>query len=121
MCGSWIGHYVMDDPSSPTGVNYHTHGFLNHPDIQIVLPIKQSSCAYLAGRVHERIVAGEKFKEGDVVSGISKNFNVTFIEVREMNRMVLRLILPAPNGALSIQELVDQHPDYSLQWNEVPC
>jgi hypothetical protein len=38
----WNAHYTVGDPQTPTGVNYHTHGFVesfNHPDIQIVLNV----------------------------------------------------------------------------------
>ena len=79
----WIGHGVYGDPQSPTGMNWHTHGFevIGHLNIQFVFA-PPKLCEELAARIYQAIIGGRKFCEGEHVSGIVKNFDVTFIKVK---------------------------------------
>lgn len=92
----WIVHFVVDDDTSPTGFNYHTHGLTryDHMDLQIVIPLPEKVAMGLFHTMADRIKEGEKFNHGDVVSGIAKNFDVKFYEAVESERPVLRVIIP---------------------------
>jgi len=119
----WYAHAVMADSQSPTGFNYHTHGFrqtLGHMDVQIVLPMTQEKCHSIAGTIYDRIKVGANFAAGESVDGIIENFKVSFIKVQEGGRDVLRVILPGRNGEVEPTKLSDdEEPEYSLQWNTV--
>ena len=113
----WFAHYVFDSPGSPTGIDYHTHGFpekFGCPDIQIVLPVKTerlhgiTHCVADLLKTGVKIAAGENFRE--ILGG---GFEVTFAEATEGDRTVLRMIIPDASGKLNQDELVE---DFWLQW-----
>lgn len=96
----WYSHYVMDE-----GVcNLHTHGIqetFEHPDFQIVIAIPPRTAGSIFWRLANLIKEGKKFEAGQIAEGIiGNNLKVTFIEVNEGNRRVLRIILPDKNGTL---------------------
>lgn len=119
----WYAHIVAGDPQSPTGFNYHTHGFretLDHPDIQIVLPIRGEHCHSLAANLFRQIKEGKRFADKGQTTirhadGKSE-FVVKFIEVKESGRDVLRVILPNPDGKHDPVHLGDNDTEYALQW-----
>jgi hypothetical protein len=96
----WYAHYVQDDESYPLGVNYHTHGLVEHfqhPDLQIVMPADPELAHKLFCVIVDLIKDGEKFSDGQEVkypAGLCGRFH----EVEETGRKVLRLILPDFDG-----------------------
>lgn len=98
----WYAHFV-DMPDLGI-INCHTHGILelcDHFDLQIIVPLLPQTTLTILHTICNRIKAGEKFKSGDVVSDIIKNFNITFIDAIEGDRTVLRIILPDKYGNLT--------------------
>ena len=119
----WYAHIIESgDPSTPSGFNYHTHGFektADHLDFQIVFPlIIPETCHAIAEELYKEITQhGKRYEEGDRAKGIIHGFEVTFIKVRECDRDVLRVILPNAEGCLTVGELSEsENPAYSLQW-----
>ncbi len=127
----WYAHIVNEDPDSPTGFNYHTHGFVtaNHLNIQIVLPIHPDICHAIANIIYRRIkIRGQKFQAGkryskiiepDGVAGVGeddKEYEVMFIKVTECGRPVLRIIFPDKEGNVLARDMIAESPDYALQW-----
>lgn len=103
----WIIHLVSNDaPCACCGktenkfpvyiCNAHTHGMerYNHLDFQIVLDIPAEDVGYLLNTMGERVRAGEKFKDGDVVKGLFLDCDVRLMRIKETGRDVLRLIIP---------------------------
>jgi len=112
---NWVGDFVSD-PRYPYGLNAHTHGItetLNHPDFQVVLNVNPGTIEHFFNLLVERIKAGEKFEAGKEYDGLVQGMKLTFIEVLEQDRTVLRLIFPDENGELSREtnELADQYAE----------
>lgn len=124
----WYAHIVVGDPQSPTGVNYHTHGFeetLGHRDLQIVLPgMSKDQCHRLASELYSQIKGGRKFRNNSETTVLAEargpghsSYRVKFIEVKESGRLVLRVVLPTPDGYLEPKDVGDNDdPAYALQW-----
>lgn len=115
----WYCHIIMDADDSPTGFDFHTHGFedtVDHPDIQIILPIDIKICHSLAAGIYDEIKNGRHIKVQEKNSGIVSNLDVMFIKVQECDREVLRLILPDEDGHLLARDMTADPPDYALQW-----
>lgn len=100
----WYAHLVQDDTNLFFGFNCHTHGIqenLHHPDLQIVLPMDAQTCLGILHSVVAKIREGKQFKHGDMVEGIIQDgYKVLFINARECDRNVLRIILPDKDGNL---------------------
>lgn len=99
----WFAHCVPGGDNTPCGgFNYHTHGLetsWNHPNIQIVLPLRFETAHHIVADIVERIKGGERFEPNkdyaDIVGG---GYMVRFIEAKECGRSVLRLVIPDKNG-----------------------
>ena len=105
-------HYVNEGES----IDVHTHGLaesLNHPDLQILLSLDPQTSHHIINGVVDRIREGESFSDGMVVEGLIKNFPVKFIDAKEGNRDILRIILPDPNGKLDLDEIDEK---YAIQY-----
>ena len=97
-CG-FFSHFV--DEELDGFVNYHTHGFSktwNHPDFQMVIPIEHALANEIFWDFAERVKNGEKFKPGDQVDKVIRNYPVRLARATEGNREVLRIIYPDKNG-----------------------
>ena len=110
-------HYVSPIPGSEF-VNFHTHGFRkswDHPDFQIIIPIPPKVGHSLFWDLVDRVKAGEKFKDGDEVDELVRNFPVRLVTARETGRDVLRIIIPDKDGRFpgdaGVSELFSQQPD----------
>lgn len=96
----WFAHAVPH--------NYHTHGFevtFSHPDVQIVMPIDPRISHGIANVIVERLRKGKRFHHGDIVAGLIKGYNVRFVDAKENDRKVLRIILPDAAGHLLPEQL----------------
>lgn len=76
--------------------NAHTHGMelYNHQDFQLVLNYPPNIIGYILNTLGLRVQAGERFKAGDMVSGIFEDCDVRLDEFEETGRTVLRVIVP---------------------------
>jgi hypothetical protein len=105
----WIVHFIgSDDPATPTGVNYHTHGLtdaFNHLDLQVVISLGQNTAHGIFKSAIDQIKEGRKFAHGDVVDRIVKGYNVKFVTATEGGRNLLRIILPDQNGSLDYADM----------------
>lgn len=112
----WYAHYVPDDKSCPFEMNYHTHGFqesYGHLDMQICLPVSPEICQSIISNLLDLIKKGRKFQESDIVGGIIRDFDITFLKALENDREVLRIILPDQHGNLSKETMTGF---YIFQW-----
>lgn len=116
----WYVHYVGSDRDVPTGYNAHTHGLVekyNHPDLQIVCPLPPRVAHGTFWNIVDRIAAGEKFKAGDVVSDIAGNgYKVKFVNAWEVDRPVLRVIIPDKDHNLDRDTLTG---NFELQYADL--
>lgn len=76
--------------------NAHTHGMANygHMDFQMVLHLPHHEIARILNTLGLRVQDGERFKAGDMVSGIYEDCQIRLDEFEETGRKVLRVIIP---------------------------
>lgn len=122
----WYAHMVLEDDVSPTGFNYHTHGFsetVNHKDFQIVLPMSAEMCQTISEVLYYLIEEkGKKFEHGARFDGLIESNHdeplvVMFIEVTEDDRQVLRIVFPDTEGNLLPKDMSIDEPNFALQWS----
>ena len=129
----WIIHYVTNgevcaccgevENSFPKYMcNAHTHGLdkYGHLDFQIVLAMNPQIVGFILNDMGLRVQAGEKFKSGDVLSDVlADNYEVRLIEVEEVNRKVLRILIPDKNhhfpGDTDCQYLYNRQKEFITQ------
>jgi hypothetical protein len=108
----WLAHIVTDDPTSPTGFNWHPHGLqerYDHRDFQIVCPLPPKVAHQIGTTLADRVKAGETFGSGQKLAQIVKGeMLVKLIAATECGRPVLRVILPDPRGKLDLGEIDEQ-------------
>ena len=80
----------------PGTCNFHTHGMgrYNHMDFQMTLGYPHKEICRILNTLGLRVQAGERFKNGEMVSGIYEDCGVRLTEFEETGRMVLRVIIP---------------------------
>lgn len=101
-------HTPFDDPTTPIGVNIHTHGLPdthNHLDFQIVVGLDPATVLGIFLGLVDRIKKGERFRDDQVVEGVIEDRKVKMLEVDESGRQVLRIILPDPDGEVEIDKM----------------
>ena len=116
----WIIHYVFDDKTEGCFpefmINAHTHGLekYNHLDFQVVLEMPPALTGNLLNEMGLRVQRGERYKDGDIVSDLLQNgYDVRLVEREEMDRKVLRLLIPDENNRFPEDKLC-QYP-YNFQ------
>ena len=99
----------------PGTCNCHTHGMerYNHPDFQMTLAYPMQEIGRILNTMGLRVQAGERFQNGDMVSGIYEDCDVRLSEFEETGRMVLRVIVPDAHNRFP-EDHDCEHP-YSLQ------
>ncbi len=113
----WFAHFVGPAEKSKL-VNYHTHGVLEsfgHPDFQIVYGISPPSAEGFFRDLIGRVKNGEKFEDGQVLSGLLKKLDILFVERKEQDRQVLRIVFPDPQGYVQRDTI---HENYLCQFEE---
>jgi len=80
----------------PGTCNAHTHGMEkhHHMDFQLVLALPVKEIARILNTMGLRVQAGERFHDGDLVSGIYEDCDIRLDEYEETGRTVLRVIIP---------------------------
>ena len=107
----WIIHYVANgaacqkcEKKENTFLHYicnaHTHGLnkYNHPEFQLVLDMGMEEGMRILNTLGLRVKAGERFKAGDLVKGIYVDCDVRLEEFNDVNKKVLRVIIPDKNN-----------------------
>lgn len=105
----WLIHFVEPDPDYPLNVNYHTHGMvdnLDHPDLQIVVPLPPQVANSLFHTIVNYIKLGDKFEDGSFAEKVVKHYSVKFVKAKENDREVLRIIIPDVDGNLERDTIV---------------
>lgn len=84
----------------PQTCNAHTHGMekYHHMDFQVVLALPVEEIADILNTLGMRVQAGERFHNGDLVSGIFEDCDIRLDEYEETGRTVLRVIIPDANN-----------------------
>ena len=103
----WVIHFVangvacaecgkVEDTFIEYACNAHTHGMekYGHLDFQMVLRTNPKDIGYILNTLGMRVQNGEKFKAGDMVSGIFLDCDIRLDEFEECDRKVLRVIIP---------------------------
>lgn len=99
----------------PGTCNFHTHGMdkYNHMDFQMILAYPYEEICRILNTFGLRVQAGERFKAGDMVSGIYEDCDVRLSEFEETGRTVLRVIIPDKNNRFPEEKECDSK--YSVQ------
>jgi len=112
----WYVHYVFIDEHT---VDSHTHGLIdnfNHPELQIIFPLPETTVHKIFSRIINNIREGAKYKENNYVEGIIDNYKIKFIKSPDENTYdVLRIIVPDVSGNLDVGTLV---PPFHLQYGK---
>lgn len=108
----WYTHMVAHNDWCDTHTHHVSESY-NHPDLQITLPLSQSTVSGILNVLVTMIKSGTVFKEGLNYEGIIRGYEVTFIKVSDGIRDLLRIILPDRDGNL-IEE--DMDPVYAAQY-----
>lgn len=66
----------------------------HHKDFQLVLALPVKEIARILNTMGLRVQAGERFHDGDLVSGIYEDCDIRLDEYEETGRTVLRVIIP---------------------------
>jgi len=114
----WYAHYVVDEPGAPHNVNYHTHGVQEswgHKDLQVCLPLPMEIIHTIVDLIVERIKGGETFQAGKKAFEVIETLAVTFKDVEEGGRPVLRVIFPDANGSLEPNGMDEK---FAEQWRD---
>lgn len=113
----YFGHLVaVGDEGTPTGCNFHTHGFWHswkHPDIQVILNMPMEVVSPLFETAKDIAVKGGQIIPGRRYDNFLKGFEVEFAWAKECDRDVLRMILPDKEGETAKDKIAEP---YSKQW-----
>lgn len=76
--------------------NAHTHGMekYGHMDFQVVLHMSPKEICYILNTLGLRVQSGERFRAGDLVTGIFLDCPIRLDEYEETGRTVLRVMIP---------------------------
>ena len=106
----WYMHSILAEDIDGIHANYHTHGLrdnFNHQDLQIALnmdPEAAHSVLYHNRRNKER----EKFEQGIEYTNIIEGYPIIMKSFVEMDREVLRVLLPDERGILPTRPECDE-------------
>ena len=95
--------------------NAHTHGMerYRHMDFQMVLYLPFEEIGRILNTLGLRVQAGERFHDGDLVSGIYEDCDIRLDEYEETGRRVLRVVIPDKYNVFPEEE--NCMPVYRLQ------
>lgn len=95
----WHIHFVYDESPIDGIINAHTHGLpeiFGHPDFQMVIGAPDE-VYYIMGKLVNMVKRGYTLTNNTIIIGLFDNKNVLLKEYVEMNRRVLRVIIPDEN------------------------
>ncbi|MFV1010082.1 DUF4262 domain-containing protein [Bacillus cereus] len=116
----WHTHCILAEDNDGTHANYHTHGLVetyNHRDLQIVLNIDPEVAQDIFYTIIEEIKHGERFEQGIEYNSIIEGFPIIMKTFKEMNREVLRILLPDERGILPTRSECSE--DYKTQLDDI--
>lgn len=105
----------VEDGFLPKTCNAHTHGMerYGHPDFQLVLALPPQEIGRILNTLGLRVQNGERFQNGDMVSGIYEDCQIRLDAYEETDRTVLRVIIPDRNNIFPEDDCC--MADYRLQ------
>lgn len=112
----WYMDIVPAEEYDDVHANYHTHGVqdnFNHMDFQIVLDMDSEIAHQIFVELIIDVSNGKSFIEGKEYPDIIEGFNVAFKQYKEMERDVLRVLLPDRNGTLPTEGICEEY--YKIQ------
>lgn len=115
----WYMDIVPAEEYDEIHANYHTHGVqdnFNHMDFQIVLNMDPEIAHQIFVNLIIDISNGKSFEEGEKYSDAIEGFNVSFKEYKEMERDVLRVLLPDRDGILPNEKNCNEN--YMIQLDD---
>ncbi|AFQ30577.1 hypothetical protein BK764_02620 [Bacillus thuringiensis serovar israelensis] len=116
----WYMHAVLAEDYDGIHANYHTHGLAhkyNHQDLQIILNIDPEVAHDIFYTIVEEIKSGEKFEQGIEYNNIIDGYPIIMKSFKEMNREVLRILLPDERGILPTR--LECSDDYKIQLDNI--
>ncbi len=80
--------------------DFHTSGMsrYNHTEFQMVLRYADQEIGRILNDLGLRVQAGERFKDGDLVSGIYEDCQIRLAEIEDDGKTFLRVIVPDKNN-----------------------
>ncbi len=124
----WLAHIVVDDPDSPTGFNWHTHGLqegYDHRDFQLVCPLPPKVAHQIGATLVDLVKAGATLGSGQKLEQVLHGeLLVKLVAAKECGRPVLRIILPDRSGKLDLGEIAEpfarQYEDLEAEAGAAP-
>ncbi|MEI4804096.1 DUF4262 domain-containing protein [Bacillus sp. FJAT-51639] len=116
----WYTHSILAEDNDHIHANYHTHGLAetySHRDLQIVLNMDPEVAQDIFYTIVEEIKRGEKFEQGIEYNNIIEGYPIIMKSFKEMNREVLRILLPDERGFLPTHP--DCSEDYKTQLDNI--
>jgi len=81
----------------PFACNATTYGLVKlfgHKEFQLVIKYPKKEILYILNTLGLRVQAGEKFSDGDIITGIYEDCSVKLVEFEDAGQKVLRVIVP---------------------------
>jgi hypothetical protein len=106
----WYAHIIVDDPNTPYHMNYHTHGLqesFEHKDLQVCFPIDPNLIHECVTTLIDKIRTGKTYKANDISFDLMKTRAITFIDAKENDREVLRVVFSDEAGRFKEDEIDD--------------
>ena len=100
----WYIHVIDEDDDAPNHYNAHTHGLketFGHPDLQICLPLPTETVVDIFHLLVRGIKKGISYLPDRSFDDVLEGYEVKFIQAKECDRDVLRLLLPNKYGTYS--------------------
>lgn len=114
----WYMDVILAEEYDDIHANYHTHGIkenFQHLDFQIVLDIDPEIANDIFFTLVDEVKKGTRYEEGKIYTGIITDLNIAFKQYKEMNRDVLRVLLPDEDGKLPIESECDNYYKHQLE------
>lgn len=107
----WYMHSILAEDIDGIHANYHTHGLrdnFNHQDLQIALNMDPEVAHSVFCTIIEEIKSGKKFEQGIEYTNIIEGYPIIMKSFVEMDREVLRVLLPDERGILPTRSECDE-------------
>jgi len=107
----WYMHSILAEDIDGIHANYHTHGLrdnFNHQDLQIALNMDPEAAHSVFCTIIEEIKSGKKFEQGIEYTNIIEGYPIIMKSFVEMDREVLRVLLPDERGTLPTRPECDE-------------
>lgn len=107
----WYMDAIFADEYNDIHANYHTHGVqenFNHLDFQIVLNMDPEVANNIFFTLIDNVKNGITYEVDKQYSNVIDGFNIIFKQYKEIDRVVLRVLLPDEDGILPTDDKCDE-------------